>query len=292
MGGDVQSTLLHERELEQVDVESLPPMLRFGGARLAAQGGLILQSICKEGFNCDAAASTLSWRPGAAQLYFSLADGASAPTPTSCGGANAHTELTMPVISDVGETFDLVVRAQRVVSAPGGAAATGGRFAQPRASPLSDATPWYAAPNAEQSLLAWVPAAPNSALPNGRWRSVAGTKLQAWLRGASTAAAILDEIVMSVDLQSRQPEEYVHLDVTNDTWRSGPLLNDPVVGSSGMWFAPEDTAVGSKARRWWGSSDYSVLRVQMYDESESTRHATLVIRARPPPPCAASQPAP
>ena len=86
--------------------------------------------------------------------------------------------------------------------------------------------------------------------------------------------------------------EYVHLDLAKDTWRSGPLLNDPAVGSSGMWFAPEDTAVGSKARRWWGSSDYSVLRVQMYDESESTRHATLVIRARPPPPCAASQPAP
>ena len=63
MGGDVQSTLLHERELEQVDVESLPPMLRFGGARLAAQGGLILQSICKEGFNCDAAASTLLSHP-------------------------------------------------------------------------------------------------------------------------------------------------------------------------------------------------------------------------------------
>ena len=262
-------------------------MLRLGGARLAAQGGLVLQSVCTEGFNCDTAAGTLSWRPGAAQLYFSLADGAGAPTPTSCGGANAYTELTVPVISDVGETFDLVVHAQRVVSAPGGAAATGGRFAQPRASPLSDATPWHATPNAEQSLRAWVPAGPNSALPSGRWRSIAGTKLQAWLRGASAAAAhdeLLDDIAISVDLQARQPEEYVHIDVADDTWRSDPLRNDPAVGSSGMWFAPEDAAVGSTARVWWGSSDYSVLRVQMYDESESTRHATLVIRAWPPPP--------
>jgi len=40
--------------------ESLPPMLRLGGARLAAQGGLILQSICEEGFNCDAAAKAPS----------------------------------------------------------------------------------------------------------------------------------------------------------------------------------------------------------------------------------------
>ena len=60
MGGDVQSTLLHERDLDQVVAESLPPMLRLGGARLAAQGGLILQSICEEGFNCDAAAKAPS----------------------------------------------------------------------------------------------------------------------------------------------------------------------------------------------------------------------------------------
>ena len=264
------ATLLHERLLAAVDVPALPPLLRLGGARLGAEAGLVLRAVCEEGFSCDTMATHLSWRPGASQLYFSPADVSAAPT--ACGDADAVSEFTIPVVSDTGATHDLIVHAQRVVSTAGGL----------RAAQISDATPWFGVPNAEQSLYAWVAATPNSGLTTGRWRSTDPARLRAWLRAGETAVTsdeLLDEFTISVDLQLRTPEEFVTLDTTTDTWRSSPLLNDASIGLSGMWFAPEDPAVGSTARVWWGTSDYSILRVATFDESQPTSHATIVVRA-------------
>ena len=216
---DGSHTLLHARDLEPVDVAALPPMVHVGNERFAPQQGIHLTERCDgpvpglDAFSCgdDTRLAQIMWRPNAAQLYFT-SDGV-ARQPLACGGhASAqHSSLTLPVSNEYGETFDLIARAHRWVSAPG---------VTSRGAPLEDATPWIKLANAEQTLRVWLPHAENGALPPGRWRSTTARKLQVWARSAAaqpyTADELFDEIDISVDLYVPPP----FMNLGEDCWNA------------------------------------------------------------------------
>ena len=194
---DEQHTLLHARDLELVDASSLRPALHFGGAqgRMGAEAGLWLRTRCGEGAGlraCDETAPFIAWRPGKAQLYFTVGDESGAPT--ACAAAGAYSTLLVPVVNDEGEEATVTVHSQRWVSAPG---------VPSRFSPLDDATPWLGVANSEQGIRAWLPNASNADLPDGRWRAV--VDVHAWARRdqLSRADELVDSVRINIDIDIR-----------------------------------------------------------------------------------------
>jgi len=164
---------------------------------MGAEAGLLLSATCDEGAGspCDEDAPSVAWRPGKSQLYFT-SDGEASAEPSSCGAEGEHSTLLVPVVSDEGGEATLIVHAQRWVSAPG---------VSRRGTRLDDATPWLAVANAEQGMRAWLPGAPNSGLPDGRWRTAQPMHVYVWARHEqlSLSDESLDAVPLSIDLHKR-----------------------------------------------------------------------------------------
>ena len=124
---DPRNELLHERLIDPVDVPSLPPMHRVGGAQIDSEAGVNVDRVCDgpalrtEDFSC-ADPPRVSWRPGATQLYFEKAEEPRHAAPAACSGA-PHETFTVPVTNEAGATYELTLRAQRWVSRPASKAA-------------------------------------------------------------------------------------------------------------------------------------------------------------------------
>ena len=110
-----------------------------------------------------------------------------------------------------------------------------------------------------------MPAAPNSGLAPGRWRSADHFLVEVWSRSAGPTLADehVDTVPILVDLHLRPAEETASFDALNTEWTSAALVNDP---PSGMYYHAfvSSVQIEPKGRVWWGTAgEHSTLHLQV-----------------------------
>ena len=161
----------------------------------------------------------------------------------------------MPAVSEDGETVDIVIHAQRVVTSSAG---------EEVAVPLDDATLWMDTWDMSQALRVWAPINENLGLAAGHYVATGDTVITAWRDGQS-----FSETPLQIDLEVR---EVIPADLAGG-YNTPTLPNEP--GSS-SYFVVEDAAMGPTGGSWWnGNSDLWAPVI----EAETGEIHTLKLRA-------------
>jgi hypothetical protein len=233
--------LVHSRSLGG-PAEPLPPVVRVGRG-FVANGSLRLTGRCSPGVDCSGRMAESTWRVAQPPLFLSDSAGTS-PEAVECLDEGTVVSLDVAAVSDVGQSETLVLHAQRVMSNSDGS----------RAVAMNDVTPWFAAPDTQQSLRLWLPFAENGQLPAGHYRSEADLSILGTL-----AADAFSTTTVSVELTVH---ETTAVDLADEYTSPGVTLAD-----SSVYYLVEDPAMGPTDRIWWGGDGPTVLRVPVLDEA-------------------------
>lgn len=232
--------LVHSRLIE-APTEPLSPVVRVGRG-FVANGDLILDQRCSPGVDCSSRLRDSTWRVASPPLFLQDAAGTT-PEPAECLEKGAVVALELPVLRDDEEEASLVLHAQRVMASSDGSVAV----------PLGDVTPWFEAPDTQQTLRIWMPWEDNSDLAPGAYRSAGELSILGSLDGSSFSATGI-----AVDLNVH---ELTGADVSSEFTSEGVVQTD-----SSVYYLVEDPAMGPTEREWWGDSGPTVLRVPVLNE--------------------------
>jgi hypothetical protein len=235
--------LVHTRVIT-ASADAPMPVLRAGYGQLANHE-LRLSHLCDPGVNCAARTVTSS---------FPVADGVLSFVPSGdqgdtlvCGALDGVSVWSVPVVSSEGETVNLVVHAQREVSAAPH---------QVRV-PAHDETPWIAAPNLRQSLRLWLPHAANAALPQGTYQSA-----QAFDVDVLRDGAIWKTLPVRVSLTVHDVET---VEIPPTYTSPGISIPEGDPGSS-VYYVFEDPDIGPSGSKWWGDDTGNLVTVPVQDQ--------------------------
>ena len=239
---DVEGAALqYERELE-APTEALPAPVLVGQGHLP-NDDISLTEWCETGFDCNMAWDENRWRMGAEPIHF--AEPGHTPSETeACAEEGTHTELSIPVVNESGETDTMYLHAQRVQRAG----------TNVRTTNLHDATPWFQRDNMTQALRVWIPYESNVHLGAGTWRND-GEYAIAVMQGS----AEIDTAAVAVNLRVYEPTL-----LNLETDYTGPSYT--AEGSS-SYFVLTDETVGPTSGVWWGTSDPTPLRIAVKDDA-------------------------
>jgi hypothetical protein len=245
-----EAVLMHSRAIGPS--AELPTTVVRVGRGFVAGGDLILGQRCSAAVDCDVRSSRSSWRLGGVPLGLRDAAGTS-PAAAHCLESGGVVALELPVISDVGEDATVVLHAQRVMGGGEGE----------WAGPMNDVTPWFGAPDTQQSLSVWLPYAANGDLAPGRYRGAGDLTILGTLDGTAFSSTGL-----AVDFTVRQTTE---VDLADEYTSPGVGLAD-----SSVYYLVEDSSMGPAGSLWWGGDEPTVLRVPVVDE-DSGAVVTLML---------------
>jgi hypothetical protein len=245
-----EAVLMHSRAIGPS--AELPTTVVRVGRGFVAGGDLTLAQRCSAGVDCDVRSSRSSWRLGGVPLGLRDAAGTS-PAAAHCLESGGVVALELPVISDVGEDATVVLHAQRVMGGGEGE----------WAGPMNDVTPWFGAPDTQQSLSVWLPYAANGDLAPGRYRGAGDLTILGTLDGTAFSSTGL-----AVDFTVRQTTE---VDLADEYTSPGVGLAD-----SSVYYLVEDSSMGPAGSLWWGGDEPTVLRVPVVDE-DSGAVVTLML---------------
>lgn len=235
-------TLVHSRFID-LPASGYEPVLRVGRGQ-NANAGLHLTDRCEPGFNCTSRQAETRWDMTETQLHFTATQDPIMP-PTVCEAADSYTSLSLPIVNDAGDTFDLILHAQRVLRSG----------TQERVVAITDETPWFASADVQQGLRVWVPWAENTTLPEGHWQNDTPFNIE-----GHTADGLFSQTPITIDLKV-----IAQTAIDLATEYKSPGLETP---NSSMYFLCTDAAVGATSRVWWGNWDGSTpLTVPVIDEA-------------------------
>jgi len=222
--------LLHSRAVEGPE-EQMADVITVGRGSLA-NSALVLEDLCTEGVDCDTRMAESTWR-GADQIRHFADQAGETGEPQECLTPDDVTVLNVPLVSDDGDAENLVVYAQRVLSASGETVAV----------PLNDTTPWLGAPDLEQSVRVWAPYEENMDLPAAEYSVYGDSIIDGYVDGT-----VVTETHLEVDMTVH---EIIEADVSEGYW------TDPAVTceDSSVYFLVSDSTMGPTDRVWWDGDD-------------------------------------
>jgi len=235
------ATLIHSRAIDPPG-ESVPEVVRVGRGFLA-NGGLQLEGRCTMGIDCAGQVRESTWRVGAEALQFQDEDGVSGEA-ALCQDEDGVLALELLAVRDGSSVETITLHAQRVVAGSDGS----------RAVPMHDITPWFQAPDNEQSLRTWLPYDANAQLPEGHYRSEGELTILGTLEGTPFSSTAI-----SVDFTIHN---LIAVDLANEYTSPGVSQSD-----SSVYYLVQDPAMGPADRIWWGGSGPTILRVPVIDEA-------------------------
>jgi hypothetical protein len=244
------SQLIHSREIE-LPSEPVGAVVRVGRG-FVANGDLLLDQRCSPGVDCSVRRRESTWRVAAPPLFFEDSLGAS-PDPAQCLDEGSVVALELPATADDGSGSTVVLHAQRVMGSGG----------DERAVAMNDVTPWFGAPDTQQSLRVWLPYEENRDLPAGHYSGRGDLSILGSLDGTAFSSTGL-----AVDFTVHEATE---VDLSDEYTSPGVGLPD-----SSVYYLVEDPAMGPSTSLWWGGDGPTVLRVPVADE-DSGEVVTLVL---------------
>jgi len=236
-----QATLIHSRSIGAA-TDPQPEMVRVGRGHLA-NGDLSLSELCTPGVDCGTRSRLSTWRIGGEVLQLQDAGGAGGD-PAHCLDEGEVLELEMAALRDGVHAETLRVHLQRVVRGSDGDISV----------PMNDISPWFEAPDDEQSLLAWLPYEQNAQLPAGSYSSQGGLTILGSRGGQPLSSTVINAEVTVHPL--------IQVDLASEYESPGATTSD-----SSIYYLVADPEMGPQNRIWWGNGDATPLRVPVIDET-------------------------
>jgi len=244
------AVLMHSVEIKPSS--ALPATVVRVGRGVVTSGDLLLGQRCSTGVDCDVRSVQNTWRLGGTPIALADASGGS-PAPAQCLEEGGVVALELPATNDAGEAAEVTLHAQRVMGGGDGA----------WAGPMNDVTPWFGAPDTQQSFRVWLPYAANASLGPGRYRGAGDLTVLGTVDGGPFSSTGL-----AVDFTVR---ETIEVDLADEYISPGVGLPD-----SSVYYLVEDPAMGPANSLWWGGEGPTVLRVPAVDD-DSGEVVTLVL---------------
>jgi hypothetical protein len=245
-----EATLIHSRIIEAA-ADPLPEMVLVGRGQLA-NSDLSLRALCTPGLDCAARSAESTWRLAAPAMQFQDAAGSGDPA-AMCLDEGEVLELEMNALRDGAHVETLRVHIQRIVAGSDGDIAV----------PMNDISPWFEAPDNEQSLRAWLPYDENAQLPAGSYSSQGGLTILGSLEGEPFSRTGVDaEFIVHPLIQVDLAAEYESPGVTTT--------------DSSIYYLVEDAEMGPRNRIWWGNSDATPLYVPVVNQATGAPAVLLV----------------
>ncbi|MDP6943627.1 MAG: hypothetical protein QF464_05710, partial [Myxococcota bacterium] len=252
---DAGAELVHTRTIDP-SPDAPMPVLRVGHGELA-NDELRLNHLCDPTINCEARTATSTFPVADAVLSFAPSQ-SDAPA-SVCSQQGAVSVWTLPVVSETGEVAEVVVHAQREVSAAPDVIRV----------PANDQTPWLSAPNLRQSLRVWLPYEANADLAAGTYQSA-----------ETFAVDVLEDGVVTQTLPIRVTltVHAVETVVLPPAYTSAGLAIPEGDPASSLYYVFDDPDIGPATSKWWGDATGNLIKVPVQDQ-ESGVMTTLSLRA-------------